>query len=984
MRRRTSTVLAMLAIALAAGHRPAAVDLRNVLNGYSLTSWGINDGLPSSEVLAIAQDIDGFLWLGTDGGLVRFDGTRFTTWSGAPAKRSIRSILVTWNGDLWAGLGEGGGILHYRRTGAGQIQLDRQYGNDDGLGTGAVRALAADGDGTIWAGHLGGLFRFQQGRWTRWTATGLGDAEVHALLVDTDNRLLVGTRRGVLIAAAADRASLAPAAGTSSRDEPVPGLGVDRLGVIWRTDGIHGFNGHVPGRGSLTGTEIGRGQRILHDRAGYVWVGTGGQGLWRVSREPDGSVTVEKSTVTTGLLGNGVVSVFEDREGNIWAGTIDGLNRFTPYVATPVQGLGLVSGVEVSPQGIWVMTAESLLLFPPGPAPTKPVTRHRGDVMAIHADTQGRLWMSTGSQLWRFEENGQRVGPIAVAELGSIGLIAADRQGGLWLYDTERGLHRFVDGRLIEDGLPEELRRIRLTWMDTARDGTLWLATNDQRLVAFTTSGVTTSYGIEDGLDGGIVRAMYEDGDGALWLGGSEGLVRFKDGRFSTLREGHGHDLEFMTAVIEDSGGQLWMGIRSGLLRVSPGDLQRRMAAATAPLPLAHLNKGDGLAGSPRWYGHRGAVRDATGRLWFVTSRGLSVIDPGSIPGPRPVEASVDAVVVDGHTVTGTTSALPPGTRRLEIQFAALALTAPATVRFRYRLEGFDQAWVDAGPRRHAAYTNLAPGPYQFHVMATNTDGTWPNKAAAWKFSVEPMFYQTRAFLAACVLAALGFVALAWRLHLRRVRNEMSILLAERARLAREMHDTLLQGMFGVALRCDAIAAEAESTAPRLHSQLIDLRLGVEQYVREARQSILGLRSAALDRLGLAEALRTTGEQLTAGTRTKFAFQVVGKTRRCQSAAEEHVLRIGQEAITNAVRHAHAATVQIILRYSPDGIELQVADSGQGFDTGSAEHGGGGLGLANIRGRAAAAGGLVRIHSEAGRGTRIELQVPYEHAHATS
>jgi signal transduction histidine kinase len=519
--------------------------------------------------------------------------------------------------------------------------------------------------------------------------------------------------------------------------------------------------------------------------------------------------------------------------------------------------------------------------------------------------------------------------------------------------------------------------------MDTARDGTLWLATTDQRLVSVTTTGVTTSYGTKDGLDGGIVRAMYEDDEGALWLGGAEGLMRFKDGRFSTLREGHGHDFEFMTAVIEDGGGQLWMGLRSGLLRVSPEDLQRRMETASESLPLAHLNKGDGLAGNPRWYGHRGAVRDGTGRLWFVTSRGLSVVDPGSIAGPRSVEASVDAVVVDGHTVTGTTSALPPGTRRLEIQFAALELTAPAAVRFRYRLAGFDQAWVEAGPRRHAAYTNLAPGAYQFHVMATNTDGTWPSTAAAWPFSVEPMFYQTRAFLAAWVVAALGFVALAWRLHLRRVRNEMSILLAERARLAREMHDTLLQGMFGVALRCDAIAAEAESTAPRLHSQLIDLRLGVEQYVREARQSILGLRSAALDRLGLAEALRTTGEQLTAGTRTNFAFQVVGKTRRCQSEAEEHVLRIGQEAITNAVRHAHAATVQTVLRYSPDGIELQVSDSGQGFDTGSAEHGGG-LGLANIRGRAAAAGGLVRIHSETGRGTRIELQVPYEHAHATS
>jgi signal transduction histidine kinase/ligand-binding sensor domain-containing protein len=980
MVRRASAFLVLLAIALAAGPRPAAVDLRNVLNGYSLTSWGLNDGLPSSEVLAIAQDADGFLWLGTDGGLVRFDGSRFTPWTGVPPERSVRTLLVTADGDIWAGLGEDGGVLHYRRAMAGQPQLLRHYGQPDGLATGAVRALAVDADGSIWAGHLGGLFRFVGGRWTRWTATGLEHAEVHALFVDAQGRLLVGTRGRVLVSSTADRAAFTPDETRPVRDEPVPSLSVDGQGAIWRTDGRHGLNGRGAGGRAFTTSEVGRGQRLLHDRDGRVWVGTGGQGLWRVSRGADGSLTVEKSTVTTGLLGNGVVSVFEDRDGNIWAGTLDGLNRFTRYVAMPIQGLGLVSGIEVTPRGVWVMTADSLLLIPPGAAPGEAATKHRGQVTAIHADPRGGLWMSTGDRLWRFDGNGQRTGPIDAGALSNVALITSDRRDGLWLYDVQRGLHRLVEGRIVEATVPEDVRRARLTWMDTARDGTLWLATTDQHLVSVSPAGDTRVYGERDGLDAGVVRALYEDDEGTLWLGGSEGLMRFRDGRFSTIRETHGHRLENLTAVIED-GGHLWAGLRSGLLRVAPADVHRRMASAAEPVPLAHIDKGDGLAGNPRWYGHRGAVRDRGGRLWFVTSRGLSVVEPTSIAGPRPVTASVDGVVVDGHPVSGGSSSLPAGTRRLDIQFAALALTTPATIRFRYRLDGFDAGWVEAGSRRHASYTNLAPGDYRFHVMATNTDGTWPSDAAAWGFSVEPMFYQTRAFVAACVLAALGLVALVWRLHLRRVRAEMSILLSERARLAREIHDTLLQGLFGVALRCDAIAAEAEASSPRLYSQLVDLRLGVEQYVREARQSILGLRSAALDRLGLAEALRTTGEQLTAGTRTAFDFKVVGKSRHCQSPAEEHVLRIGQEAITNAVRHAQAPAVRTVLRYGTDGIQLQVSDSGQGFDAGMAERGGG-LGLANIRGRAAAAGGLVRIHSETGRGTRVEVEVPYGGAHA--
>jgi signal transduction histidine kinase/ligand-binding sensor domain-containing protein len=971
-------------LAVAGGPSVAAVDLRNVLNEYSLTSWGIKDGLPSSEVLAIAQDADGFLWLGTDGGLVRFDGTRFTVQAGVPAGRSVRALLVTRAGDLWAGLGESGGVLRYRRVAPGERALVADPASGAGLGAGAVRALAEDRDGTVWLGHLGGLFRYAEGRWISWQAEGLDHDEIHALVVDARGRLIAGTRRGVRMATTADRRVFTALDRTVPRDEAVQGVSVDAEGHVWRSDGVHGFQGRVADRRPIRPAEIARGTRLLHDRAGHLWVGTGGQGLWRVSQRAGGRVVVEQSTVTTGLLGNGVMSVYEDRDGNVWAGTLDGLNRLTRFVATPVQGLGLVSGLEVSPQGIWVMTAESLRLFPRGGSIDGPVVAHHGEVRAIHADENGRLWMSTGDRLYWFDERGRHDATPLVRGLGAVALLASDRRGGLWLYDAALGLHRRPSEPGATVRIPDRLQRARLTWMDTARDGTLWLSTNDGGLARIDPDGRSTEYAPGNGLEAGTVRAWHLAADGTLWLGGADGLTRFQAGRFATAREAHGHPFEQVTAIIEAGDGQLWTGTRAGLLRVTAADLHRHLEAPGDPVPLAFINKGDGLAGNPRWYGHRGAVLDGQRRLWFVTSRGLSVVDPAGIAAPRAVDASVDTILVDGQVTTPPLAAtLPPGTRRLDIQFAALALTAPSTIRFRYRLEGFDAGWVDAGARRHASYTNLVPGPYRFHVMATDTDGTWPDRAAVWAFDAAPMFYQTAWFMAACVLSLLGAVAAAWRMHLRRVRAEMSILLAERARMAREIHDTLLQGLFGVALRCDAIAADVEASAPQVSRQFLDLRRGVEQYVREARQSILGLRSPALQDLGLAAALRATGEQLTAGSPVRFTFEATGTWRPCLPHAEEHLLRIGQEALTNAVRHAHSSTVRAELHYRADGLVLQVCDDGQGVDPEVAARAGG-LGLASMRERAQAAGGSVHIRSAAGQGTRVEVKLPYERRHAAA
>jgi signal transduction histidine kinase len=260
--------------------------------------------------------------------------------------------------------------------------------------------------------------------------------------------------------------------------------------------------------------------------------------------------------------------------------------------------------------------------------------------------------------------------------------------------------------------------------------------------------------------------------------------------------------------------------------------------------------------------------------------------------------------------------------------------------------------------------------------MATNTDGTWPERGAAWHFTAAPMFYQRPWFFVACVVAALAAIGGAWRLHLRRIRGEMSILLAERARVAREIHDTLLQGLFGVALRCDAIAAEVGTTAPHVRDHFLTLRQEVARHVREARQSILGLRSPALQDAGLAAALRTTGEQLTAGTALRFVFLPDGVPQPCPDGADEQLLRIGQEAIANAVRHAQATTVTAELRYGANEIVLHVTDDGRGVDQDAAARAGG-LGLASMRERARAAGGTMHFRSAIGQGTRVEVTVPY-------
>jgi signal transduction histidine kinase len=422
--------------------------------------------------------------------------------------------------------------------------------------------------------------------------------------------------------------------------------------------------------------------------------------------------------------------------------------------------------------------------------------------------------------------------------------------------------------------------------------------------------------------------------------------------------------------IIDDDEGHLWLGVRAGIVRISPAEFDSPTGESRR-IRYALYDASDGLRGDLVPLGYPGVVRTPDGTLWFVTTDGLAVVDPHRLSKTRlapPV--AIEGVIADERQVEPLAGLpLPPLTSILRVDYTALSFAAPAHVHFRYRLDGFDNQWVDAGARRQAFYTNLPPRRYRFRVTAENESG------ADWEFSIRPTFYQTAWFYAACTMLSLLAGWAAWRARVGQVRRGFTLVLAERARIAREIHDTLLQSLVGVAVQFTALSTELESSPVSAKEHLTKLRRQIEIYIREARRSIWDLRSPTLDARDLAAALRLTGEQMIGDTPLRLEFRVSGTPRRCSPRVEEQLLRIGQEAISNAVRHAQATSVLVELAYGDRSMLLRIVDDGRGFDPedpGSQVH----WGLAIMNERAQLIGARLEIVSRPGRGTRIELVVP--------
>jgi signal transduction histidine kinase len=463
-----------------------------------------------------------------------------------------------------------------------------------------------------------------------------------------------------------------------------------------------------------------------------------------------------------------------------------------------------------------------------------------------------------------------------------------------------------------------------------------------------------------------------------LWVGGDDGMSRIDGAEALNITRAAGFPGS-VKSIVEDKAGTLWVGIGTGIIRLEKAlFLDAARSGDVRKLRYRFFNAADGVAGIPIAEGTCTGVRAADGRMWFVTSGGLSIVDPDRV-GPPPVmpPVRIESVTADAQKFDPQSGLLGPSrTSHLHIAFTALTLTDPTRIRFRYRLDGFDHGWIDPGSSREAVYTNLPPQQYRFVVEATNGDGVW-TPGATWNFGVEPMFYQTRWF--AVLMAAMAGLTIAavWRLRVRSVRRQFALVLAERIRMSRAIHDTLLQGLAGLALQMDDLSHTLDGAeAGTARGRVVRIRRTVEEYIREARQSIWDLRSPRLAQSDLPNALRQAGERAIGERPVALDFTVTGTPHRCAPVVEEHLLHIGQEAVSNAVQHGRATRVGMEIAYDDHQTRLRVSDDGCGFDPVTLHGANGHYGLISMRERAEQVKGRVRIDSAPGRGTLVEAVVP--------
>ena len=957
-----------VAILLAVAQPAAAAEWDDLLTGYSLTSWHDEAGRALGSVYIIVQDADGYLWIAADAGLFRFDGSRFTPWDrfGEPAvPGAARALWVGRDRSVWVGFSQ--------REGVGRIRDGHLKRYRNGLaGIDAVTDIVGDARGTVWAVGDRTLFTLDGDAWRK-VALPWRDIEgpVYHPYVTRGGQFWVSTRWGVF-----------RREGRTFRrvsDDLVWGLGEDAEGRLWATDIATGVRqlGEPQPRHPLQGG----GYRLIHDRDDHLWLATFGAGLWRVTRE-GGQVAVRRAVTRTGLSSDSVLAIFEDRDGNLWVGTTGGLHRLTRRRLTPIDDIGAVlATAPARGGGLWVGTASGLLrrsLSAEG-ATIARIGRGAPDIRNFHTDRGGHVWMGAGDGLWRFD--GVRLEKIVVPERPQmlVRWLAPDRRGGFWLGDGD-WLYRWDGTRLRPFEAPAGFpggARIRFAGADLS--GRVWLGLTAGRLGFLDDGGAFHRVGAAEGLPEGThasINAVFEDRDRAVWIGGS-GLSRYAHGRVITLTRANGLPEGRIWAMVDDAAGDLWLTTDRGVVRLGRADLQRALADQAYRVEYQIYDARDGVAGSA--VGIINATRADDGSLWFAQGGGLTRADPLRLtaePEQPPPVAQIAAVVAnETRAVPARQARFPAGTRRLEIQYSAPALAGTSRVRFRYRLDGMDTAWVDAGTGRTAMYTNLGAGQYRFRVAST-IEGGGTSPETTWVFRIQPRFFETPWFYALGA-AAVGLAGWGvWRARLRLVEQRFSLALAERVRMSREIHDTLLQSLVGVALQVDAVSGNLGPASSAAREQLLRIRRQVEHYIRDARQSILDLRSPHLESRDLATALRDFGRNAVADSGVRLTM-TASLPAACPAAIEGQLLRVGQEAITNALRHAGASRVHVVLEGDARSVVLSVADDGRGFDyDGTIAHGTGHYGLRTMRERVEELGGRLSVVSGAGKGTTVTAVAP--------
>jgi len=1005
MRKSRTQAVISLALLLAWCACAFALDPSLDVSQYAHTVWRVRDGFSKGVITSLAQTPDGYLWVGTESGLLRFDGVRTLEWN-APVGQHLPGTLITYlvaahDATLW--IGTFNGLASWR---------DGKLTQFPELGGRNVQSLLETRDGTLWVGIYGDP---GEGRLCDIRKDVLHCEKVpsgiRALYQDEKGALWVGVQNGFW-------------RWTPGREEffsvPNDPIGItsfaqDETGQLFvgSSSGIHRLvDGRVESYPSPAPLYHWQVERMFRDHNGGIWVATAEHGLVHIHEK---GKRADVFTHIDGLSGDYVTNFLEDREGNIWVSTFDGIDRFREYAIPTVstqQGLSNTAAWSVlaaKDGAVWIATNGGLNYWKDGEIRVfgSDVGRQKssGKVdgsppISLFQDSSGRLWVSNIKGEVGYLEN-QRFVPIPGVRGGTVYSIAEvpkghiwvanQPQGQLWIRDKEAALFHWFNGRVLESFPWAELARndfAKVIIADPSQRG-LWLGFRQGGVAYFEGGQIRQSYSVENGLGDGRITDLRFGTRGALWVSTSNGLSRIKEGHITTLTSKNGLPCNQVVATMEDNDHSMWLNLACGVARITQAELDAWVANPHRLVSVQFFDTYDGARTHSAAGGYSPLMaKSADGKIWFLPWDGVSVIDPHHLPfNSIPPPVHVEKVIADDKTYPLSDGVqLPAGVRHLDIDYTALSLVVPEKVRFRVKLEGQDKDWRELVNVRHVEYTNLPPKHYKFRVLACNNSGVWNEEGATLEFVIPPAWYQTNWFYALCAAA---FLASLWAAHLLRVRqltHEFNMGLeqrvAERTRIARELHDTLLQSFQALLPLLQAginMFGSRPADALRTFEKAAD---HASQAIAEGRDAIQGMRMSTVEKNDLAVAIRTLGEELasaaTQPSSPNFNVVVEGTSRNLHPILRDEVYRLTTEALRNAFRHAAAQNVEVEIRYDEKYFRLRIRDDGKGIpsDVLSGDGREGHYGLPGMRERAKLIGGKLTIWTEVDGGTEIELNIP--------
>jgi len=967
---------------------------QQTLPGYAMRLWQTQDGLPEQTVQAFAQTADGFLWIGTTGGLLRFDGSRFKAFDretdpAAFAENSVFTLTAASDGNLWIGT-DGGGLVRYDE------KTFHRYGVEQGLTCGFVRTVKVDRGGVIWIGTDNGLFQLANANAPTVTRADVGNAvpagvaplAVHALAEDEQGRMWVGGSRLLAFDRTAKEYKL-PGKYSENRVKSVVqtsdgSIWVGTVSGLWRRKAGESEFRRVDG---IAGTV-----RILRQMPdGRLWIGTIGQGAYTYENG-----VLERVTPHSPLPSKTILSLFEDASENLWMGTQAGMLRFsrTNVSLIPLPEASDSDFETISPDSdgtLWVASTHLFHLVKGKAIPYTFPQVHGAHVRNVFRDREGTLWVGTdGRGLFHLAARGGAEYTTANGLVNNfVRAILQTRDGALWIA-TDEGLSRIEDGTIRNFRMENGLAYFSVRALAEDASGDMWIGT-DRGLSHLRRSA--GDGGKEKFVQDEATRALRDEKvfailaskDGAVWFGTRNGglyvlrpeVAGHNGKRLSHLTTKDGLASDSVYSILEDGWERLWIGSPNGISRMNAGELEAHANTPSVPVSQTFLSRADAGAITGLYGGTQPAAAiTPDGEVWFPTLRGpVHIAVDDDISEPAAPKVFIDQIVADGKTLPASQSvALDAANSNLEIAYAPLQLKSQEDLRFVYKLEPFDQDWRYAASRRVAYYTNLPAGRYTFRVRAFQAKS--PDRASGTSVAIvkNQYFYRRYWFLGLCALAAAFVAWTMYRMHLRRVHQKFQAVMDERARLAREMHDTLIQGCTSVSALLEACSGTEDNDREQQLELIEYARIQLATSIDEARQAVWNLRRQESG--DFSDALRMLAE--TTGHDSGIAVECVveGTPYPFRAQAMHEIMMVSREALYNALIHASPTQVTLRAVYGAETLTLVIHDDGCGFQAGEVSKGH--FGLIGIQERVRQLGGEVDIQSVSRKGTQVRVELPRE------